>query len=535
MKKYILPLILILFLTFTLIGNCADWLSGEWDYRIELSIADYAGDIGAEVTWFPVTVFLTDSQCEEIFTELTTDTEYLKVAFTKADGETELYAEKELFTHTSFFSDDDVLTGGTASADTDAGAGYEAAKGNDNDLGTRWTSDNSALPHWWKYDLGEAVTKTVRKLRIHKFWNVSGSILKDFTLQGSNNDSDWDVISTEQAADAGEDAIWEEFTFANSTAYRYYLINITTNYREDNYAAFWEVEMLEIIPKGIFHVSRDGWIIDANTSIFMYYDADHANNDTYIGAIGARTEVWDGNFKAVHHMADATTSTVKDSTSNNNDGTKTSADNPIQTADGKVGYAQDFSSDHITVSDDPTLNFGSGNFTIETCLKMDDITDPRYFLWKRGGTPATGYYIFYHHVNYSYSFLFGDYTNSNYAYLATQSDWDDTDWHYLAVKRTGAGNTGEIWVDGVSQDLDDGSVGTAGDTDTATDLTIGEKPGVDYMAGILDEKRISSGARSDAWIKGTYNSLWDTLLTYGSEELAEEAEEANAIFFGTNF
>lgn len=96
MKKYLLPLILILLLAFTLIGNCADWLSG-WDQRIEITLGDYAGDIGAEVTWWPATVFLTAAQCEEVFVELTTDAEYLKTAVTKADGTTEMFAEFELF------------------------------------------------------------------------------------------------------------------------------------------------------------------------------------------------------------------------------------------------------------------------------------------------------------------------------------------------------------------------------------------------------------------------------------------------------
>jgi len=38
---------------------------------------------------------------------------------------------------------------------------------------------------------------------------------------------------------------------------------------------------------------------------------------------------------------------------------------------------------------------------------------------------------------------------------------------------------------------------------------------------------------SDEQIKVTHNSLWDSLLTYESEETKEE--ETNAIFFGTNF
>ena len=55
-----------------------------------------------------------------------------------------------------------------------------------------------------------------------------------------------------------------------------------------------------------------------------------------------------------------------------------------------------------------------------------------------------------------------------------------------------------------------------------------------FAAANIDETRISNTVRSAAWISATYDSLWDTLLTYGSEET--EAGEAvdNAIFFSMN-
>ena len=51
--KYLLPLIFILLLTFTLIGNCAD-LFGTYDQRIKLTIDNTK--IDSELTWFPVTM-----------------------------------------------------------------------------------------------------------------------------------------------------------------------------------------------------------------------------------------------------------------------------------------------------------------------------------------------------------------------------------------------------------------------------------------------------------------------------------------------
>ena len=86
------------------------------------------------------------------------------------------------------------------------------------------------------------------------------------------------------------------------------------------------------------HTSADGWTINSNTSIFLYYDNDHANNaniDVINTAAGAA--VWNGDFKAVYHMEDgASTSAIYDSTSNNNDGTKKGANEPVEAA-GKIG------------------------------------------------------------------------------------------------------------------------------------------------------------------------------------------------------
>ncbi|KKU36349.1 MAG: hypothetical protein UX48_C0007G0014, partial [Candidatus Azambacteria bacterium GW2011_GWB1_46_27] len=115
----------------------------------------------------------------------------------------------------------------------------------DGSTATRWASGGGAFPHWWKYNLGTGITKTVVKLRIYTYKDVTGAGLKDFTLQGSNNDSDYTVIYTGAATDVAD--TWQEFTFTNSTAYRYYKVNATTNYRPDNYITFWEVEMMEAV------------------------------------------------------------------------------------------------------------------------------------------------------------------------------------------------------------------------------------------------------------------------------------------------
>ena len=142
--------------------------------------------------------------------------------------------------------DSDFLTGGTPTASS---AVNPASNAVDNDEETYWyTNHTDGFPGWWKYDLGVGITKTARKLRIRNlFWTGSVVAWKDFKLYGSNNDSDWTEIISETAV---SDANWQEWTFVNATAYRYYkLENSSSYYAPWPYSSLAEVEMMEAIPE----------------------------------------------------------------------------------------------------------------------------------------------------------------------------------------------------------------------------------------------------------------------------------------------
>jgi len=393
MKKLILLLIFILFLIFTLIGDC-DWLSGGWDNRIKLTTDNTKIDT-ANLTWFPVTVFLTGTQAEEIFTEFDADSDYLKVAFTKADGTTELYAECELF------------------------------------------SDSTQ--------------------------------------------------------------------------------------------------------KAIYHVSRDGWIItyDADTDFYIYYDNDHADNSTYIGAIDttAGGNVWDSNFKTVHHMVDATTSTIKDSTSNNNDGAKQGAGEPAS-ATGKIGLGQDFdgSNDRIAFASSSDLDLTTatlsflfnGTGDLAECLFGMNDTDASEVSSIIIGNECTGFL-----ANELISIM----TNRSGAAqnrvgytTATRTELFDGNWHHIVLVCTGTSYI--LYLDGASKTITVGSGNNNGAWGgiTATVAYLGfTNTFIAYLDGIMDEVQISNIARTAGWLKATYNSLWDTLLTYGIEEAAGWSHKWNTV------
>ena len=384
MKKYILPLILILILSFTLIGNCA-WLAG-WDQRVKLTTDETKIDT-ANLTWFPVTVFLTGAQAEEVFAEFDADADYLKVAFTKADGTTELYAECELF-----------------------------------------------------------------------------------------DDSE---------------------------------------------------------SKGIYHVSRDGWVIayDADTDFYMYYDNDHADNTDYIGAINttAGGNVWDGNFKAVYHMVDDAGGEIDDSTSNNNDGTKKGAGEPAS-AVGKVGLGQEFdgSNDTIQIADSDSLDIAAA-ITIEVCVEPDAGWANYDKLLEK--VSDSGEYPYNVDIVSSHWRGYVTFTDNTAAIVQATSTFVQDTWYHVVF--TYDGTNAKIYVNG---ELETTSADVSKAIKTSTKVIwLGSHVGTQQLFdGIEDELKISSVARTVGWIKATYNSLWDTLLTYGSEESAV-VTEGNEIFFGINF
>lgn len=353
-------------------------LFGTYGKRIKLTIDN--SKVDADVSWFPVTVFFTSAQAEEIFSEFDADSDYMKCAFTKADGVTQLYGEMELF-------------------------------------------------------------------------------------------------------------------------------DVSEN-------------------KAIYHVSLDGWAISSSapTDFYFYYDNLAADNTTYIGAVNTTpgAAVWDTNFKMVQHMADATTSTVLDSTSNNNDGTKKGANEPVQAA-GKVGLAQDFdgTNDYISTllgsmplaNDAKTISFivkGDANNkyygAISTRVDIGGIDNSAKGYITIIDESAGGRMLYSHTGK-------GDYI--------ANPDLSFGNWYMYSATTGANAATPLLYLDGAAQLPTTNTLAAANAENSNGYLVLGRQI-ASYSDGSKDEVRISSVARTAGWIKATYNSLWDTLLTYGSEEIGGE-------------
>jgi hypothetical protein len=87
-----------------------------------------------------------------------------------------------------------VLTGGTPSASSAFGAGFEADKAFDSDPVTRWSSVSGSFPHWLRYDLPAA--KKVGSIYLRLINNPTNGPF-NFELQGSNDGGlTWEVIKS---------------------------------------------------------------------------------------------------------------------------------------------------------------------------------------------------------------------------------------------------------------------------------------------------------------------------------------------------
>lgn len=285
---------------------------------------------------------------------------------------------------------------------------------------------------------------------------------------------------------------------------------------------------------GVYHIKIPTVLYNADTDYYFYYDNDADHNTSYIGVIGSATaaEVW-VDYAAVYHMVDNTASTILDSTSNNNDGTKTGANNPLQ-AVGKVGFGQDFSSDKITIPYGASIDLDQ-YASISISAIVDYTSSEIFHIWVTSYSTSDFVYL---RINADGKVFF-----RLYQHEPTPTDqwiWESDDaisagFHHIVVTHTN-GSDPIMYVDGTSVAFTQ----TYGQNDrirhtSPRDSFLGAHYlDNDYTSGIMDELQLSGTIRNASWIKATYNSLWDNLITYGAEE-TEEVEEANATFFGFAF
>ena len=274
----------------------------------------------------------------------------------------------------------------------------------------------------------------------------------------------------------------------------------------------------------------------ADTDLYLYYDGSQSDNTAYVGdkESAPAQNVWNTSFKGVWHLDEDPSGTapqMRDSTSNNNDGTSngnmTSGDQIAGKIDGSLDF--DGTDDYIqtTSSELKTLD----NFTLCVWFKADSTTAPQHILWEGpasqngwgdGSSPSSHEMhltICKFDANNTLNFFYGYEESGDWAPAVeiNMSFSDTTNWNHAVVVMTGAGTSpsAELFLNGVSQGTDTGT--QTNRTAWDTNLRIG-RPGADqrYFDGMIDEVRILETARSAGWIKASYESGRDDLLDFGT-------------------
>ncbi len=266
-------------------------------------------------------------------------------------------------------------------------------------------------------------------------------------------------------------------------------------------------------------VSKEAWLwtkcptlaSGVNTDLYLYYDKDAADNDTYVGETGslAATNVWDDNFVGVWHMGQDPSGgagCIKDSTSLSKDLTSGGGMTASDIVDGMIGKAIDFDGvdDYLTIASDASFDVIS--FTIESTLNLVDTGDIQT-IFQYGDSESTVNYRWFNNL-----FQIGYSSNSWETVIMSSTPPYVTD-VYLSVIKNGQNISFFMnsFYNGGGDLVNTARVGTR-----PVFISKCEYGSTDYyfLKGTQSELRFSSVVRSPEWIKATYYSNWDDLITY---------------------
>ena len=275
---------------------------------------------------------------------------------------------------------------------------------------------------------------------------------------------------------------------------------------------FYDADNSTLLPKEteLWDESGDSYIwvkvpqVDAGSSsdyIWAYYNCTNTNTDS-------PAQVWDSNYKGVWHLSE-TSGTHYDSTSNNNDGTPQGGLN--QDASGKINGADEFdgSNDYVGIPDSSSVRVDR-DLTISVWIYPTHISKGRQS-------------IVFKHYNNEYEVIMEP--SGLISFYHGDGSWEEIQepgnmivtqnkWNYVVITRTMGDMTIRFYLDG-------NFIGSDVFTDvplaSSYPVEIGLRMGSNnYFEGIIDEVRISNTVRSADWIKASYLSSSDSMISFGS-------------------
>ncbi|MCD4760927.1 DUF2341 domain-containing protein, partial [bacterium] len=238
----------------------------------------------------------------------------------------------------------------------------------------------------------------------------------------------------------------------------------------------------------------------SDTVIYMYY------GNSICGSQEDVSGVWDSDHKTVHHLKDLTTSTTEDSTSNNNDGTKRAANEPIE-ATGEIGKAQSFdgTNDYVKITNNVTPSPTS--LTISSWIKKESGGHTYECALHKGSANTIGssdYWLGVDNVDYLTATIGANRSGIGWSAgrITPLTAAIYGEWYHLAA--TWDGSVVRVYLNGAYNK----QYALTSYSSLTTPTRFGSSAdGTFYQfRGVVDEIRISDTARSAGWIKTSYNN-----------------------------
>lgn len=227
-----------------------------------------------------------------------------------------------------------------------------------------------------------------------------------------------------------------------------------------------------------------------------------------------KTTVWDSGFKGVWHFGTSDSLLLTDSTTNASDGTNYGATAVAGTVGGAAKYS---GAQYVNCGTGASLNF-TGDFTLEAWITPTNPPLTNQALFGKHSSSNVGYWMYYNHPDYLRTIALLGVNNTSLK--AGEVNGGETA-HVVGVR---SGTTLILYENGAFVDsLDAG--GSVNPTST-NPFTIGRRSDSAsyYYKGGIDEIRVSSAARSAAWVKFEYQNM-----ASGSGELAFGSLAVNQI------
>ena len=249
--------------------------------------------------------------------------------------------------------------------------------------------------------------------------------------------------------------------------------------------------------------------------------------------------VWDADFKMVHHLNTNPSDGLdyQDSTTNDNDATRHGDHPGGNSITGIIGLAGDFDGDNDWIEYPQIQPLDEPPWTFSIWFKLDhlpsgDDNDVEILKYYNDVVNDSDIHIYLDGVgsgNYEISYYDG---NSGNPRLRTGVIVAADAWYHVTAVYSGTSGSSELYslyVNGELKGSTDGSSGSAplpdGDGDDGTKTWQSFKnPSTHSRAwgdGILDEARFSDAVRSSDWISMQYASMTDNFITYQISQTVE--------------